>query len=593
LSPSAPCPVCGSSHHPAPATNPGELPTAAVEAHRSGRERAAARHEEALDAHARATASLQAAQAVEEAAKRRLAELETGGAQDPVSVSLRLRLAREAQRRAREADQLRSAAQELARQAQLEVERRSAPVAAALARAELAQLELTTRTQAREQLAAEATEAWVAFDNHRGKLTLLELPSALAALLARDRRCEVLQETLERLETELGGATREAEAATAALEQGKARLLRDQEAHQALRVRVSELEERLLALTGGQKAEQLVAQLAPALAALRQEVEEADARLEQARQHREKLALDAAVAASAAQTARSEVRAAREAVSALELALDEPGVAAWLQQQPTDEQLASWQEQVHQWQVRKAQLEAQLETIGDVADLPLADAAYGELLAQFDDQTARLEKARERVAVTARVHADLAARTERWQELTEQRGKLETELGRLDELGGLLRGDRFVEYVANDHLAELVARAGAHLHDLSGGRYNLGLDEESAFVVIDQDAAGGARPVHTLSGGESFLTALALALALSAKVQERSTRPLGFFFLDEGFGTLDPEALDRVMTAIEGLRDGHRLIGLISHLPSIRERVPRYLWVEPGTQGSRVQLVDS
>jgi exonuclease SbcC len=599
LSPSSPCPVCGSSHHPAPATGPGELPTAAVEAHRSGRERAAARHEEALDAHARATASLEAAQANEEAARRRLAELELGGALDPITISLRLRLAREAQRRDREADQLRTAAQELARQAQLEVERRSAPVAAAQARVEVAQLELETRNKSREQLAAEAAEAWVAFDKHRGALTLLEVPSAAAAMLARDRRCEVLQETLDQMEAELAKASREAEAAAAALEQGRTRLVRDQEAQQALAVRVAELEGQLQALTGGQKAEQLAEALARALAALRQEVEEASARIEQARQRRERLAMDAAVAAGAARTARSDVRAAREAMAeaaragGLELPLEEPAVAVWLEQQPSDEQLASWQEQVHQWQVRKAQLEAQLETIGEVGILPLPDAAYGELLAQLDDQTAQLEKARERVAVTARVHADLTARTERWQELTEQRGKLETELGRLDELGALLRGDRFVEYVANDHLAELVARASAHLRDLTGGRYSLGLDDESSFVVIDQDAAGGVRPVHTLSGGESFLTALALALALSAKVQERSTRPLGFFFLDEGFGTLDPEALDRVMTAIEGLRDGHRLIGLISHLPTIRERVPRYLWVEPSAQGSRVQLVDS
>jgi exonuclease SbcC len=150
-----------------------------------------------------------------------------------------------------------------------------------------------------------------------------------------------------------------------------------------------------------------------------------------------------------------------------------------------------------------------------------------------------------------------------------------------------------VEYVANDHLLELTARASAHLAELTAGRYELSLDDEAAFVVRDHDLGGVSRPVSGLSGGESFLTALALALSLSSLVQARSSRPLGFFFLDEGFGTLDPEALDRVMTAIEGLRSEDRVIGLISHVPEVRDRVPRYLSVTRVVGGaSRVQLVD-
>ena len=109
----------------------------------------------------------------------------------------------------------------------------------------------------------------------------------------------------------------------------------------------------------------------------------------------------------------------------------------------------------------------------------------------------------------------------------------------------------------------------------------------------DDDAGGATRPVQSLSGGEAFLSSLALALALSTQIQARGARPLEFFFLDEGFGSLDPEALDRVMTAIERLRDGHRVIGLISHVPGVRERVPVHLVVhEAGSKGrgSTVEL---
>ena len=97
----------------------------------------------------------------------------------------------------------------------------------------------------------------------------------------------------------------------------------------------------------------------------------------------------------------------------------------------------------------------------------------------------------------------------------------------------------------------------------------------------------------TLSGGETFVTSLSLALSLSAHIQLRGQHPLEFFFLDEGFGTLDPELLDVVMSSLERLRLERMAIGLISHVPELRERVPRRLVVEPaepGGRGTRVRL---
>ena len=95
----------------------------------------------------------------------------------------------------------------------------------------------------------------------------------------------------------------------------------------------------------------------------------------------------------------------------------------------------------------------------------------------------------------------------------------------------------------------------------------------------------------SLSGGEVFLTSLALALALSSKIQLRGRYPLGFFFLDEGFGSLDAEKLDKVMSALEKLHDRDRMVGVISHVREMKERLPRYLEVvAAGEDGAGSQI---
>jgi exonuclease SbcC len=108
------------------------------------------------------------------------------------------------------------------------------------------------------------------------------------------------------------------------------------------------------------------------------------------------------------------------------------------------------------------------------------------------------------------------------------------------------------------------------------------------------DANGGVkRPVSTLSGGETFLTSLALALSLSTQIQLSGEYPLQFFFLDEGFGTLDVDLLDTVITALEKLQSQNLSVGVISHVAELRARLPRKLIVEPAEpsgKGSTVYL---
>ena len=138
----------------------------------------------------------------------------------------------------------------------------------------------------------------------------------------------------------------------------------------------------------------------------------------------------------------------------------------------------------------------------------------------------------------------------RWMELDKRRADKQQLLGRLQQLQTVFRGNAFVEYVAEEQLLQVSRDASIRLKELTKQRYALEVDSSGGFVIRDDGNGGIRRPVSTLSGGETFLTSLALALALSAQIQLRGMYPLEFFFLDEGFGTLDPELLDTVVTAL-------------------------------------------
>jgi exonuclease SbcC len=140
----------------------------------------------------------------------------------------------------------------------------------------------------------------------------------------------------------------------------------------------------------------------------------------------------------------------------------------------------------------------------------------------------------------------------------------------------------------------LVDGATELLRDLSGGAYSLGLDDNSAFLVVDHRNADEQRSARTLSGGETFLASLALALALADHVGSLASQGaarLESVFLDEGFGTLDPETLDTVAAAIEELGSRGRMVGLISHVPELAERVPVRFEVTKAVNSSTVRKV--
>ena len=119
--------------------------------------------------------------------------------------------------------------------------------------------------------------------------------------------------------------------------------------------------------------------------------------------------------------------------------------------------------------------------------------------------------------------------------------------------------------MAEEQLINVALDASQRLGELTQYKYGLEVDSEGGFIIRDDGNGGLRRPVGSLSGGETFLTSLALALALSSQIQLRGQYPLEFFFLDEGFGTLDGYLLEIVINSLERLHSQNMTIGIISH----------------------------
>lgn len=151
------------------------------------------------------------------------------------------------------------------------------------------------------------------------------------------------------------------------------------------------------------------------------------------------------------------------------------------------------------------------------------------------------------------------------------------------EIATDLKGDRFQEYLLEEAFKTLVEGASVRLKSISN-RYTLQW-ESGEFYVVDHDNAGDRWRAETLSGGETFMASLCLALQLSDEVLRTSgALQMDSLFIDEGFGTLDSDSLSEVTDAMEALRqDGDRMIGVISHRPELTDRLPGCIRVNKGT----------
>lgn len=179
----------------------------------------------------------------------------------------------------------------------------------------------------------------------------------------------------------------------------------------------------------------------------------------------------------------------------------------------------------------------------------------------------------------------------------------------LSALASAARGDTqcgyehqvdLVSYVLGGEFEQILRVASGHLNRMSDGRYGMKYSERSAKhssvggglnLDITDTWTGQTREASSLSGGESFLASLALALGLAEVVQANNGGiELDTLFIDEGFGTLDGETLDTVMGTIDSLRNSGRTIGLISHVEEMKNRIPAQIMVEKGQRGSSLRV---
>ncbi|WP_440100170.1 AAA family ATPase [Streptosporangium sp. H16] len=224
-----------------------------------------------------------------------------------------------------------------------------------------------------------------------------------------------------------------------------------------------------------------------------------------------------------------------------------------------------------------------------------ADAAHARLLSERDRGEARLAR-------LAALRTELAACLRRW-EPADERHRLTERLATLT--GGNSTDNRWKmrlsSYVLGERLSQVVESANERLDHMSGGRYLLEHNRDRS--AGDRSRSGGGLGLHildswtgvgrdpaTLSGGESFITSLALALGLADVVTaEAGGADLGTLFVDEGFGTLDEDTLDGVLDILDGLRDGGRAVGIVSHVAELRTRVPAQLHIRKERRGSTVR----
>lgn len=340
---------------------------------------------------------------------------------------------------------------------------------------------------------------------------------------------------------------------------------------------------------------------APSVEELRSQIEAA-----------EQLAAARSAAETAARAALDRLDAARRRVDALverekeahrHLGAARDTVAVQRPPAPGAKSLRADWEVLVQWAVaaaaacRAEQAATEESVAGCAAEAEQLRARAGKLCEPFglDPTLARLGE------TFAAAATKFEAAVDAYEEKLSERQETQARLERLEEsaavageLGQLLSATRFERWLLQEALAELGERASLRLHELSGGQYSLEADDDS-FVVRDHRNADERRDVRTLSGGETFLASLSLALALGDGIRDlasASTPQLDSVFLDEGFGTLDPETLDVVAAAIEELGASGRMVGIVTHIRDLADRMPTRFEVHKDDRGSRVERVE-
>ena len=508
-----PCPVCGATHHPSPATSDAELPDKAT------LDNAQAAAQEAQSAIPDLRAKAEKARTVVATLEAEVASLSSGDLFDPDTERDSLRAARDEAQAKR--DEAKEASERLPNLQE---------------KYESTKQDLTSKEEALENATAALNEATGAVER------------------AEERRKTLGADVPAEFET--------AEQVTSAREQKERQL---QKLKQSLKDAQEAHQEATNALSGANSS----------MSAAQEALNTAAAKHEKAQGAFEKAletaGFDDAEAFREAYLSGDEMEALQEAIAAHEKSLTESKGrlkrakdAVMGKERPDLEPLTAaveTKEKAHE-DALNAQAEAKTRAEALAKDLETVDA----LAAQQREQ----EQAYQRIGLLAE-----AAQGKNEKNLSLQR------------------------YVLASRLEEVLAMANERFDTMSQSRYTLHRATEVADarsgagldLLVDDAYTGERRPVSTLSGGEGFQAALALALGLSDTVQNaHGGRRLETLFIDEGFGSLDAEALDRALETLLNLRTSGRMVGIISHVADLKERIDARVEVSSDVQGSTLRV---
>ncbi|NJK94115.1 MAG: hypothetical protein HC905_03535 [Bacteroidales bacterium] len=215
-----------------------------------------------------------------------------------------------------------------------------------------------------------------------------------------------------------------------------------------------------------------------------------------------------------------------------------------------------------------------------IGDQHFNEDGYNQLLMVIKELTQTIES---KNRLTGKMEADLArlkADFEKTEKLKILAASLDIRLENIKTLKQLFKGSGFVNYISTVYLRDLCHFANERFFKLSGQKLSLEVTEDNSFEVRDFMNGGKTRNVKTLSGGQTFQAALSLALALSDNTRKESGHNENFFFLDEGFGSLDKKSLDVVFDTLKSLRRENRTVGIISHVEEMQQEIDIHLRVE-------------
>lgn len=244
-------------------------------------------------------------------------------------------------------------------------------------------------------------------------------------------------------------------------------------------------------------------------------------------------------------------------------------------------------EQFHiQFETLKAQI-TQLEK--KLADKVYDEATFIQEEAALEQSTLELKILTENVAKCEQELNQLETAYKKKEVLLQQQMQLNLRNDNLKQLFNLFKGAGFVQYVSSIYLRQLCDHANIRFHRMTKNQLSLQINENNEFEIIDYLNEGKSRSVKTLSGGQIFQVSLSLALALAESVQANTKAAKNFFFIDEGFGTQDITSVNIVFETLLDLQKENRIVGIISHVEELKERIPISISIEKNEEhGSQI-----